>query len=216
MQQSLFSQSKTKPNVSRQCEFIPLQDGGLYYFPQWLSPALATLYFKRLQNEVDWQQSVIKLAGKQVKIPRLNAWYGDENATYQYSGKQFEPLPWNRSLLVLRQRLQGLELPNGSRLSCNSALLNCYRDGNDSVAWHADDEKELGPNPLISSLSVGASRRFLLKRRDGGERLSLDLEHGSLLVMMPPLQRYWLHSIPKTKRSISTRVNVTFRQVTVQ
>jgi alkylated DNA repair dioxygenase AlkB len=195
---------------------ISLRDGGLIYFPQWLSRGLAQRYFNQLLKYSDWQQSTIRIAGKPVKIPRLNAWYGDLGASYQYSGKRFQPLIWTRPLDALRERLRRQLRLEGISEDLNSALLNYYRDGNDSVAWHADDEKELGPAPFIASISLGETRRFSLKRRDGAEKFQLHLAPGSLLLMLPPTQQHWLHSLPKTKSLVGARINVTYRAVIVQ
>ena len=194
---------------------IQLDNGALDYFPNWLPENLAWSYFNYLQKFCVWQQSTIQLAGRSVKIPRLNAWYGDADAYYRYSGTDFSPLRWNHALLALRRRLEK-HFSQNNLPGFNSALINYYRDGNDSVSWHADDEPELGPSPVIASLSFGATRRFLLKPKRGGDSLKLDLEHGSLLIMQPPLQKNWLHCLPKTKRLINSRINVTFRQVVVR
>ena len=205
MQGTLFDANSTQP------ETIHLENGELLFYPQWLQGVKADLYFSLLLRQVAWDQSIITIAGKQIKIPRLNAWYGDENSHYRYSGADFAPLAWIRSLDVLRARLR-MTLSR----SFNSALINLYRDGNDSVAWHADDEPELNKHAFIASLSLGAKRRFLLKRRDGSESLKLSLESGSLLLMLPPLQQHWLHALPKTRAEIGGRINVTFRNVIVQ
>ena len=194
-------------------QIFEMGDGQLWYYPNWLSQAQAQSHFCYLSKHCRWQQSTIRIAGRDVKIPRLNAWYGEPQARYQYSGTLFNPLPWNRALTALRLRLHQQLQCEGIKETFNSALVNCYRDGSDSVAWHADDEPELGPAPLIASISLGASRRFLLKRRDGNKRLKLELEHGSLLLMLPPLQRYWLHALPKTRQAVTSRINVTYRAV---
>jgi len=192
-----------------------LRDGELWYYPRWLCNRTAQVYFNYLKRFCVWQQSTIRIAGREVLIPRLNAWYGDPGAHYQYSGTDFQPLPWNRALLNLRHRLQQ-EFAEKNFPNFNSALVNYYRDGKDSVAWHADDEPELGKHALIASVSLGSRRRFLLKRRDGSESLKLELESGSLLLMLPPLQNHWLHALPKTRVAVAGRINVTFRNVMVQ
>lgn len=205
MQSSLF--------CDNQARTIQLEDGELIYIPNWLSPKLANLYQRQLRRYCQWEQSTIFLAGRTVQIPRLNAWYGDPATDYQYSGRRFVPLNWFRALGALRQHLRRQLHVQGFDFEPNSALLNCYRDGNDSVSWHADDEKELGPAPLIASISLGATRRFLLKHRRGQQRYRIDLEHGSLLLMLPPLQQHWRHALPKTKAPVAERINITFRQV---
>lgn len=196
-------------------ERIPLDKGELLIIRNWLSPADAESSFRALQQEVAWEQSTIFIAGRQVHIPRLNAWYGDADAHYRYSGRDFSPLPWTSLLVELRNAVQQTydsyqpHQPQGF----NSALLNLYRDGSDSVAWHADDEPELGIRPQIASLSLGASRRFLLKPRRGGKRVELLLDSGTLLFMLGDLQRFWVHAVPKTRQSVGPRINVTFRYV---
>lgn len=155
------------------------------------------------------------MGGRSVKIPRLNAWYGEPHARYRYSGKTFQPLPWIRALAALCEHVHRKLSQENLSTHFNSALINLYRDGNDSVAWHADNESELGPNPVIASISLGATRRFVLKKRNSSEKYQLELEHGSLLLMLPPLQRFWLHSLPKTKVTTSPRINVTFRDIIV-
>ena len=207
-------QSELFPEPAR--EYRRLGDGEIVYFRQWLSPALAWCYFHQLQRHTHWQQSSIKIAGKQVKIPRLNAWYGEAGASYRYSGRSFEPIIWNRPLRSLRKRLHRKLSDEKSPTRFNSALVNCYRHGSDSVAWHADDEPELNPSAIIGSVSLGATRRFLLKHRASKQSIALQLEHGSLLLMVPPLQEYWLHSVPKTKLRVGHRINVTFRDVLVR
>ena len=201
------------PLFSPTLQSFPLRDGLLHYFPQWLSPTSAQRYFRHLEKFCAWQQSTIHIAGREVAIPRLNAWYGEPGAHYRYSGRDFQPLPWTNALRGLRaqlhQQLQSYQI----LASFNSALVNYYRDGNDSVAWHADNEAELGPNPIIASISLGASRRFLLKHRRSGDKVRLELAPGSLLLMMPPLQQYWVHCLPKTKVPVQARINVTFRRV---
>lgn len=196
-------------------ERIPLNHGELLLVRDWLAPEEADRCFRILQQEVVWEQSTIFIAGRQVKIPRLNAWYGDPEAHYRYSGRDFSPQPWTPLLTELRHKIQESydSFQPERPINFNSALLNLYRDGSDSVAWHADDEPELGPSPQIASLSLGATRRFLLKPRHGGERAELALEGGTLLFMLGDLQQFWLHSIPKTQRPVGPRINLTFRCV---
>ncbi len=204
-------------------EQIPLELGRLLYCPNWLQSDLASRYFSHLQRSLVWEQSKIRIAGKEQSIPRLNAWYGDKDAHYQYSGKSFTPLLWVRPLQVLRHRLRNTAaelaeagLPLIGNADFNSALANFYRDGNDSVAWHADDEPELGVEPVIASISLGGTRDFLLKPKPQSgiesKTLKLTLEHGSLLWMDGALQQNWLHSIPKRSYA-EPRINLTFRCV---
>ncbi|HBR98454.1 MAG TPA: alpha-ketoglutarate-dependent dioxygenase AlkB [Gammaproteobacteria bacterium] len=163
-----------------------------------------------LKAELDWQQSRIRIAGRELPIPRLNAWYGDADADYGYSGIALAPLPWTPELTTVRQAVQQ-RCDHGF----NSVLANLYRDGQDSVAWHADDEKALGRNPVIASVSLGGTRRFQLKhRRDKTlSRIDLDLPHNSLLVMGGALQHHWVHAVPKTRKPCDARINLTFRRI---
>jgi alkylated DNA repair dioxygenase AlkB len=197
-------------------ERIPLEQGELVYIRNWLPADEADSLFKRLREDTAWEQSTITIAGRPVLIPRLNAWYGDPGASYRYSGTTFEALSWITELAQLRSRVQStatnfVEL---AKFEINSALLNLYRNGEDSVGWHSDNEPELGPMPQIASVSLGASRRFVLKhRRDKQGKIELELASGSLLLMLGDLQEHWLHGVPKTRRPVGERINVTFRQV---
>lgn len=147
--------------------------------------------------------------GRRQQIPRLTAWFGDRLKDYTYSGITMTPNPWTDLLAEIRDRTGALA---GTHFS--SVLLNLYRDGRDSVAWHADDEPELGPEPIIGSVSLGATRRFHLRPRDrSSETVSVDLEHGDVLVMRGPMQHSWQHQVPKTAKTVGPRINLTFRQI---
>ena len=180
------------------------------YVANFLPAKTASLIMGRLWQDLQWSQQDIMLFGRRVQQPRLTSWYGDPDAHYSYSGLQLTPLPWHPDLLALRSLLQ-------EKIECefNSVLANAYRDGRDSMGWHADDERELGPNPLIASLSMGAGRRFLLreKRGNNSKPVSLQLEHGSLLVMQAASQSRYMHSVPKTAKAVGLRINLTFRRV---
>lgn len=187
---------------------VNLADGELKYYPEFIQ--LHQAYFKRLQKDILWQQDTIQMYGRAVKIPRLNAWYGDPGAAYSYSGIDLIPLVWNNTLLEIKN-----ELERRLNRQFNSVLANLYRDGNDSVAWHSDDEPELGDRPVIASLSFGASRRFSLRHRKDHNQppLHLDLTSGSLLLMKGDTQSNWQHQIPKTSKPVGPRINLTFRNV---
>ena len=175
----------------------------------WLAPGAAATLMSGLLREVPWEVHRIRMFGREVASPRLSCWIGDADAAYRYSGTRFEPRPWSPALAGLRDRLVA-EL--GDRF--NSVLANRYRSGADAMGWHSDDEPELGQEPLIASLSLGATRRFLLRhRRDPGQRLALDLPPGSLLLMGGPTQRHWQHALPRTARPVGERINLTFRYV---
>ncbi|WP_426416574.1 alpha-ketoglutarate-dependent dioxygenase AlkB family protein [Aestuariirhabdus sp. LZHN29] len=184
---------------------IPLVDGTLQWYPTFLSAEVADTLLRTFESKVTWRQDFLQMGARHITIPRLQAWYGDQG--YRYSGLWLEPAPFlgehHVLLKILRESL-GLRI--------NSVLMNLYRDGNDSVGWHADDESVLGENPCIASLSLGGTRRFHLRhRQDSRQRLSLELSHGSLLVMSGPIQHCWRHQIPKTRRPVAPRINLTFR-----
>ena len=161
----------------------------------------------RLMAEIDWRQDEAWIMGRRVALPRLTAWYGD--AGYRYSGIDNPPRPWLELLVELKGVAEALA---GSPF--NSVLLNLYRDGRDSMGWHSDDERSLGPEPVIASLSFGATRRFRLKhKQQPGLAIGLDLPPGSCLIMAGALQHHWRHALPKTARPVGSRVNLTFRLI---
>lgn len=172
----------------------------------WLSQTQADACLSALRKEMDWKQQSIRIKGQSIDLPRLTAWHGTR--AYRYSGIVNTPSPWTPTLDMLRLRLEQ-ELGH----TFNSALGNLYRTGKDSVGWHADDEPELGPQPVIASLSLGARRKFSFKPRLGGERVDYWLDHGDLLVMRGNTQRDWLHQVPKTQQPVGERLNLTFRKV---
>ena len=185
----------------------PLPEG-FEHVRAFLSLDDATSLEARLMSSVEWVKSEIIIFGKPVVLPRLTAWYGDAGAGYVYSGIRNDPLPWNHELLKLRD---GVSRRAGVRF--NSVLLNRYRSGADSVSWHSDDESELGPTPTIGSLSLGATRRFRLRNKETRETHSVDLGPGDLVLMHGESQRCWEHCLPKTKREVGERINLTFRVV---
>lgn len=191
-------------------EHLPLPDAELHYFPAWYAPAESAALLQQLTAATPWRQDTLQFGGKPVPVPRLQAWYGSRESLYGYSGLRLDPLPWTPLLTQIRTRLEReLKLP------FNSVLLNYYRDGNDSVAWHSDSERELGPDPHIASLSLGAPRPFELKHRTErrhGKR-TLTLEDGSLLLMGSGLQRHWQHQLPKQPGLAAPRLNLTFRLI---
>jgi alkylated DNA repair dioxygenase AlkB len=163
-----------------------------------------------LIDNTPWRSEEIKLFGKRYLQPRLTAWFGDPGCTYRYSGLEMSLLDWNPTLLGLRRRVESL---CGS--SFNSVLLNYYRDGNDSMGMHSDDESELGPQPVIASLSLGATRtlQFRHKTRRELAPFKLPLASGSLLVMRGATQANWKHGVAKQPRVTGPRVNLTFRRI---
>ncbi|NJC06695.1 alkylated DNA repair dioxygenase AlkB [Sphingomonas kaistensis] len=162
-------------------------------------------------ENVNWKQDYIKFFGKTHPLPRLTAWYGDKGASYAYSGIRSDPNPWNDGLLYLKARLEA-----ALDVTFNSVLLNWYRDGSDSLNWHADDEPELGTCPTIASVSFGETRQFLFKPKNASKtQLSFDLLPGSLVVMKGETQQNWVHSVPKRKGVKGSRFNLTFRNIRV-
>lgn len=187
-----------------------LPDADVRHLPGWLPSAQAHELLVALLNDIPWEIHRIRMFGRWVDSPRLSCWMGDPDARYRYSGADFQPHPWSEPLLPVRDRLQDAL---GARF--NSVLLNRYRNGADSMGWHSDDEPELGHAPVIASLSLGASRRFLLRRREEHARKAeYLLGDGDLLVMGGDTQRYYQHALPLTTRSQEERVNLTFRLIT--
>ena len=163
---------------------------------------------ERLTADITWRSDVIRLFGQKTPIPRLNAWYGDEGRTYSYSGIRLDPLPWTPLLANLRDQAS-----REAEIDFNSVLANLYRNGSDSVGWHADDEPELGSRPVIASLSFGATRALQMRRRDGTHKATVDLHDGDLMVMRGLTQALWMHQVPKVAREVGPRVSLTFRSV---
>lgn len=183
-------------------------DGELYWQQQFYPPPQADELFTQLNATCAWQTEDILIFGKWHKVPRLMCWYGDEGAFYRYSGVKHQPLPWTPVLLNIKEKVQ-----QQCQCEFNSVLLNLYRDGQDSMGYHADDEKELGKNPVIASLSFGAERLFKLQHKRHKITLDILLGHGDLLLMAGTLQQHWRHALPKTKQPKTPRINLTFRQV---
>jgi alkylated DNA repair dioxygenase AlkB len=196
----LFSSEKT---------ILNLPQAELIYIPQFYNQTEANFLFENLLDQVLWQQDNITLFGKTHKQPRLTALYAEKSTTYTYSGITMKPHPFSELLFKIKNNVESV-----SKHTFNSVLINLYRDGNDSNGWHADNEKELGVNPVIASVSFGAKRSFKFKHRTlKYENHKLELEHGSLLIMKGDMQHYWLHQIPKTKKVIGKRINLTFRYI---
>ena len=188
---------------------LDLPDADVALDAAWLAPGEAEALFAGLRDAIPWSVHRIRLFGREVDSPRLSCWIGDPGTAYRYSGTLFEPRPWPSSLQRLRERLCA-ELDAGF----NSVLANRYRDGRDCMGWHSDSEPELGPAPVIASVSLGATRRFVLKHRDQPqEKLAIELPHGSLLVMAGATQRHYRHALPRTAKAVGERINLTFRQI---
>lgn len=188
---------------------LELPDATLHYDAHWLPPADADALLAALTRQIPWETHRIRIFGREVDSPRRSCWIGDPGASYAYSRVRFEPRPWPPALLAVRERIS-----DAAGVAMNSVLANLYRDGRDAMGWHSDDEPELGPRPVIASLSLGGTRRFALKhRRDASLKSSLELVHGSLLLMAGDTQANWRHALPRTSRPVAPRLNLTFRRI---
>lgn len=185
-------------------------DGEANYYGKILNPIKAKHYLKCLLQTIDWKNDEAKLFGEHIITKRKVAWYGNNNYTYTYSNTTKQALPWTRELLELKALVE-----ETTRTSYNSCLLNLYHSGEEGMAWHSDDEKALGKNTSIASLSLGAERKFSFKNKANKKTLSFTLEEGSLLEMKGTTQTHWLHCLPKTKKIAKPRVNLTFRKMVV-
>ena len=184
-------------------------DGLVDFYPQFLSKIESQALFDRIHLAENFDQNEIVLFGKRIKVPRLEAYYALNGEVYGYSGQELSAKPFPNYLNEVRIRV---EQQTGQ--TYNALLINYYRDGKDSNGWHADNEKELGQNPVIASVSLGASRMFHLKHRyDKSHKCKLLLESGSLLLMKGTTQHFWLHQVPKTKKQLGSRINLTFRYI---
>ena len=182
------------------------RDGTVNYFGPILSVAETKRYYETLLRDIPWKNDEAVIFGKHIVTARKVAWYGDFNFSYTYSGTTKQALAWTAELAALKAIVE--ELTN---TVFNSCLLNLYHDGNEGMAWHSDDEKSLGKDSTIASISLGAEREFRLKHKRTDDKVSVLLESGSLLVMKDTTQTHWLHCIPKSKRITNPRINLTFR-----
>jgi alkylated DNA repair dioxygenase AlkB len=194
---SLFPQEKIT---------FDLPDAEIEYYPEFFSSAKANELFQLLQNDIPWQQDDITLFGKTHLQPRLTALFGNEGKPYGYSGIVMQPHAWTPLIMYIKEKVEAI-CPE----KFTTVLLNNYRNGKDSNGWHADNEKELGRNPTIASVSFGAERVFQLKHNTLDIKQNITLQHGSLLIMKGTTQHFWKHQIPKTTKPIDARINLTFR-----
>ena len=190
-------------------EHHAIQDGCLWLNDRFISTKPASELQIVLIEETEWIQPVIKMGKRTIESPRLAAWHGDPGAVYTYSGFRNTPAPWTPTLQKIRKNLA-----HSTGVEFNSVLLNYYRSGSDSMGWHRDNERELGPEPVIASISLGESRRFRMQHiKDKQQRWDAYLDHGSALIMAGSTQQYWRHCLPKSKSCNGNRINLTFRQV---
>ena len=207
---SLFDDTSLFFTPDKKKETFSLTDAELVLIEGFFSKEESDVLYATLLKDINWKNSQITIYGKVHDTPRLIAWYGDKDNNYSYSGNKLNPFPWTDELLMIKQRVdQEVGLP------FNSVLLNLYRSGKDSVGWHRDNEKEFGENPVIASVSFGETRPFQLRHkfRKDIDKLSIPLTHGSLLIMKGPTQHFWEHQVPKTAKSIGSRINLTFRVI---
>ena len=195
------------PLVTGPRELLPF-DGSAVLHEQFLDPDFAVRAFDELLKTNAWEEHDIVVFGQRHREPRLSTWHADEGKEYEYSGLLRTPLPLTPLLNDIRSRCESV-----SGASFNSVLVNLYRDGNDGVGWHADNEAVNGREPTIASVSLGATRRFDLRHRESKETVKVDLHSGSLLVMSGLSQHCWVHQVAKTKQVVGPRINLTFRRV---
>ena len=203
--------SKQQSFLQNETESFDLPDASIQYYPEFFSTTQANGMLQKLISGITWKQNTIKMYGKENPVPRLEAWYGDPGKSYTYSGITMQPTPWNDDLKIIKNSIEPV-----SGVIFNSVLINHYRDGKDRVAWHSDDEKELGRNPVIGSVSLGAERNFKLRHKQhkvNGQKKQITLRHGSFLLMKGSTQHHWMHEIPRTAKPIGPRINLTFRVI---
>jgi alkylated DNA repair dioxygenase AlkB len=190
-------------------ESLSMPDADVVIFRTFFEQKESDRLFSELYSSTDWKQEFIKVYGKSIPIPRLTAWYADSGKSYTYSKIAMSPEQWTPVLLEIKSKIEAL-----SGVQFNSVLLNLYRSGSDGVAWHSDDEPELGENPVIGSVSFGATRRLMFKHKHKKElKQEVDLTHGSYLLMKGRTQHFWQHQIPKTSKQVKPRINLTFRVI---
>jgi len=191
-------------------ENISIPDGELNWWPEFFGKEESQELLEKLREETEWRQDQITIFGKKVNQPRLVAWYGDPGASYSYSGLKMEPNIWTPLLNDIRRKIE-----TACENTFNSVLLNLYRNGQDSMGWHSDDEPELGQNPVIASLSLGQERMFHLRHKFQKDipTQKILLNSGGLLIMAGSTQHFWKHQIPKSKRKMEARMNLTFRKI---
>lgn len=194
-------------NILKQDNILPFNGTVIYYGQLWPEQE-ANHYFNKLLETIDWRNDQLIMFGKRIVTKRKVGWYGDKPFNYTYSKTTKQALPWNEELLELKAKIE-----KESGETFNSCLLNLYHSGDEGMGWHTDDERELKKNGAIASVSFGAKRKFVFKHKEHKDKVELFLEHGSLLIMKDTTQSYWQHTLPKTKKVTTPRVNLTFRTI---
>ena len=202
----LFGPSANSSQPGPPDKVVRIPNGEYRFLSRFYSAGESDRYFRSLRDKVEWKQESMKMYGKAIPFPRLTAWYGDTDKPYSFSGITLQPLPWLPELLEIRSRLESL-----TQTVFNSVLLNLYRNGNDSISWHTDAEPELGQDPVIGSVNFGATRTFQLRHKYTKEKIDIELNHGSALIMQGQTQHFWQHQVPKTSKPVKDRINLTFR-----
>ncbi len=191
-----------------QQQYLINSEDKLLLISEFLAKQEADYFFEKLVKSINWQQEEIVISGKKVLVPRLVCWYGDVGASYTYSGVNHQPQAWTEELLEIKSRIETF-----CGFTFNSVLANLYRDGTDSMGWHADKEKELGVNPAIASMSFGEKRLFKIRHNKTSETFDIQSSHGDLFLMSGAVQHHWRHCVPKTKQPKQPRINLTFRKI---
>jgi alkylated DNA repair dioxygenase AlkB len=190
-------------------EVLPMPNAEVTFYRNFFDSQESDRIFEILRDEINWRQDKMKLYGKEINLPRKTAWYGERDKSYTFSGIHLNPEPWTPTLLQVKERIEDV-----AKVQFNSVLLNLYRHGNDGISWHTDEEPELGENPIIGSVSLGGTRRFMFRhRQDKDIRAEVELTDGSFLLMAGETQHFWQHQIPKTSRQVEPRINLTFRVI---
>lgn len=204
---NLFGESEEQNSRFKICKGLNvIENGNLLFLPNFFERDISDIFFYELRNQTFWKQESMSMYGKMIPFPRLTAWYGDFDKPYSFSGLRLTPHPWTQTLLDIKNLIEAK-----ADAKFNSVLLNLYRNGNDSISWHTDAERELGLNPTIASVNFGETRTFQLRHIETKKRIDIELSHGSLLIMFGELQHHWQHQVPKNSKLVNERINLTFR-----